>query len=44
MLYLYDLWKTYDEKDQMKDILNRIQKPRLNSNSSTSRSSQQEAQ
>ncbi len=29
ILYFYEIWKSYDEKDQMKDILNRMPKPRL---------------
>jgi len=33
ILYLYDMYKTYDEKDQIKDILNRVPKPRLSSSS-----------
>lgn len=31
ILYLYDIYKTYDEKEQIKDILNRVPKPRLTS-------------
>lgn len=40
ILYLYEIWKTYDEKDQIKDILSRINKPRL-SGPAPSSSSQQ---
>lgn len=40
ILYLYDRWKAYDEKEQIKDILSRIAKPRLTANP-TSSSSQQ---
>lgn len=39
ILYLYDIYKTYDEKDQIKDILSRVPKPRL---STSSRSSSQQ--
>jgi hypothetical protein len=30
---LYDIYKTYDEKDQIKDILSRVPKPRLSTSS-----------
>lgn len=43
ILYLYDIYKTYDEKEQIKDILSRVPKPRL-SNSSRSSSQQQQQQ
>jgi cyclin C len=29
ILYMYDILKTYDEKDQVKEILSKIQKPKL---------------
>ncbi len=32
-MYLHEIWKTYDEKEQMKDILSRMPKPRLSSSS-----------
>ena len=44
ILYMYDLMKTYDEKEQIKDILSRIAKPRLSSSSSASSTSQQQQQ
>lgn len=31
ILYLYDIYKTYDEKEQIKDIMSRVPKPRLSS-------------
>lgn len=29
IMYFYEILKTYDEKDQMKEILNKVPKPRL---------------
>ncbi len=40
ILYMYDILKTYDEKDQIKEILSKIVKPKLAS-SSTSTQQQQ---
>jgi cyclin-C len=37
ILYLYDMWKTYDEKDQMKELLGKIPKPRLSQANVSSR-------
>lgn len=33
ILYLYEMYKTYDEKEQIKDILTRVPKPRLSTSS-----------
>ncbi len=44
ILYLYDLWKTYDEKDQMKELLGKLPKPRLSQTASTSRPAQHQPQ
>lgn len=41
ILYLYDIYKTYDEKDQIKDILSRVPKPRLSTSSRSSSHQQQ---
>lgn len=41
ILYLYEIYKTYDEKEQIKDILSRVPKPRL---SSSARPSSQSAE
>ncbi len=43
VLYLYEMWKTYDEKEQIKELLGKIQKPRLTPTAS-SRPQQQENQ
>lgn len=45
IIYLYDIWKSYDEKDKIKEILGKIGKPRLsNSNSDQSQQGPQTAQ
>lgn len=41
ILYLYDRWKSYDEKDQIKDILSRIAKPRTSATTAASTTSSQ---
>ena len=41
IMHFYDLFKSYDEKDKMKEILGKIAKPRLTGSSSSSSSQQQ---
>jgi hypothetical protein len=49
IMYMYEVMKSYDEKEQIKDILSRTAKPRLSNSSSatvsgSSQSSQQQCQ
>jgi cyclin C len=43
ILYLYEMWKTYDEKEQMKELLEKIPKPRLTPSTSSSSMPQQQS-
>lgn len=42
IMYLYDIWKTYDEKEKIKDILSRIVKPRLSNSAANQNPNQQQ--
>ena len=44
IMYLYEILKTYEEKDQIKDILSRIVKPKLATSSTSTQQPQQQQQ
>lgn len=44
ILYLYEALKTYDEKEQIKEILGKIAKPKVSQNPTTSVAQQQQQQ